>query len=366
MHDKKIVWKVGTKDMKPRIFISSTFYDLKSVREELYRFVRQYNYEPIESENGDIGYIPGRELDESCYKAMRDCDMAILIIGGRYGSPASGENNEDGEYLSVTHKEFRTAVNNGIPVYAFIEQAVVTEYELYKRNKDRFDNPDYEFEFASVDSVNVFKFIAELKGISGIPTVAFSKMQDIEDFLATQWADMFKNYLESLRKNSSNKKMTDSVEQMQRLMNKMDVMLDTVGKKILTADNPDEYESVLERQKVVAFCADLVSSIQVDTMDFVEKEEERREYINNLISTLQDSIKTESWEKYQSEEEDTYMEFFDYFESEGINLCCSDEILGEKIAKNIDIFESEKLKQILVEEMVSEKNYKKLFEEIEE
>ena len=85
-----------------------------------------------------------------------------------------------------------------------------------------------------------------------------------------------------------------------------------------------------------------------------------------MINVLQKSIKTESWEKYQSEEEDTYMEFFMYFESEGINLCCSDEILGNRIAKNIDIFESDNLKQILVNEMVSEKNYKKLFEEIEE
>lgn len=352
--------------MKPRIFISSTFYDLKSIREELYRFVRQYNYDPIESENGDIGYIPGRALDESCYKAMRDCDMAILIIGGRYGSPASEKENDEGEYLSVTHKEFRTAVNNGIPVYAFIEQAVVTEYELYKRNKERFDNPEYHFEFASADSVNVFKFIAELKGISGIPTIAFSKTQDIKDFLATQWADMFKNYLESLKKNSSNKKMTDSVEQMQRLMNKMDVMLDTVGKKILTADNPDEYESVLEKQKVVAFCADLINSIQVASRDFLENEEERRKYIYKLINVLQDSIKTESWELYQSEDDDTFMEFFKYFESKGINLFCSDELLGDRIAKNIDIFESEKLKQILVNQMLLEKNYKKLFDEIED
>ena len=35
------------KKMKPRIFISSTFYDLKYIREELMRFIVSKNYEPI-------------------------------------------------------------------------------------------------------------------------------------------------------------------------------------------------------------------------------------------------------------------------------------------------------------------------------
>ena len=359
-----IVGKVGTKDMKPRIFISSTFYDLKTIREELYRFIRQYNYEPIESEAGDIGYVPGRELDESCYKAMNDCDMAILIIGGRYGSPASGEEAEGEDYLSITHKEFRTAVNAGIPVYAFIEQAVLTEYELYKRNKERFENPEYQFEFVSVDSVNVFKFIAELKGISGIPTVAFSKTQDIKDFLSIQWADMFKKYLESLRKNSTNKKMTDSVEQMQRLMDKMDVMLDTVGKKILTADNSDEYENVLERQKILAVCADLTSQIQLDEAEYIEEEKDRQAYVTRMITLLKDSLGADCWDKFKVDKEEVYMQFYDYFDQRNINFCSCDENLDEKIRENIVVFENEKLKQSLIEELCQSKNYKKLFEEI--
>lgn len=168
--------------MKPRIFVSSTFYDLKSIREDLYHFIRQYNYEPIESETGDIGYVPGQDLDKSCYTAMKDCDMAILIIGGRYGSAASDEMDEEGDYISITHKEFRTAVENGVPVYAFIEQAVNTEYELYKLNKERFNDPGFTFEFNSVDNRKVFKFISELRGIVGIPIHTFSKTQDIKDY----------------------------------------------------------------------------------------------------------------------------------------------------------------------------------------
>ena len=77
--------------MKPRIFISSTFYDLKYIREDLANFVRAYDCEPILFEDGDIGYAPEINLDMSCYESMRNSDMVILIIGGEYGSVASGE-----------------------------------------------------------------------------------------------------------------------------------------------------------------------------------------------------------------------------------------------------------------------------------
>lgn len=81
--------------MKPRIFISSTFYDLKYIREDLANFVRSYGYEAVLFEDGDIGYTPGKTLDSSCYESMRNSDMVILIIGGEYGSAASGEKKDD-------------------------------------------------------------------------------------------------------------------------------------------------------------------------------------------------------------------------------------------------------------------------------
>ena len=81
--------------MKPRVFVSSTFYDLKYMRDDLANFIRAHDFEPIMFEDGDIGYTPGKNLDESCYDTMRNADMVILIIGGNYGSPASGETKDD-------------------------------------------------------------------------------------------------------------------------------------------------------------------------------------------------------------------------------------------------------------------------------
>ena len=39
---------------RPRIFISSTFYDLKHVRYDLENFIRSLGYEPIMNDRGNI------------------------------------------------------------------------------------------------------------------------------------------------------------------------------------------------------------------------------------------------------------------------------------------------------------------------
>ena len=42
---------------KPRIFISSTFYDLRQIRSDIDLFIEGLGYEPIRNEEGDIPYL---------------------------------------------------------------------------------------------------------------------------------------------------------------------------------------------------------------------------------------------------------------------------------------------------------------------
>ena len=347
----------GEYRVKPRIFVSSTFYDLKSIREDLYQFIRGFNYEPIESENGDVGYIPGQDLDKSCYKAMLECDMAILIIGGRYGSPASGEIDDDGNYISVTHKEFRTAVNGGIPVYAFIENSVNTEYELYKRNKERFNDPKFGFEFSSADSINVFKFIMELKNISGIPIVPFNKTQDIKDYLSIQWADMFKKYLEILKENKSEEKTKAAVDEMSILVQKMNVMLDSVGKKILSVDNSDEYDNVVEQQNIIAASKKISQGIELSGISWIDEKEERREIISKLLEVLKDSLSTEIWDVLINADSQNIGEFFDYFSERGV-LLGSISLNMHRVIKSIEsVLLNSRTRELLELELIKDEYY---------
>ena len=69
----------------PRVFISSTCYDLKYIRENLKFFVKTIGYEPVLSEDGDVFYNPTGHTHESCLSEVVTCQIFVLIIGGRYG-----------------------------------------------------------------------------------------------------------------------------------------------------------------------------------------------------------------------------------------------------------------------------------------
>ncbi|WP_278789612.1 DUF4062 domain-containing protein [Leyella stercorea] len=102
---------------KPRIFISSTFYDLRQVRSDLDQFIEALGYEPIRNEEGDIPYGKEEELEEYCYKEIKMCDILVCIIGNKYGSESKSE------HYSITQRELKTAIEEKKQVYIFIENS---------------------------------------------------------------------------------------------------------------------------------------------------------------------------------------------------------------------------------------------------
>ncbi|QNK55153.1 DUF4062 domain-containing protein [Paenibacillus sp. PAMC21692] len=239
--------------MKPRIFVSSTYYDLKHIRNNVERFVNQYGFEPVLFESGNVFFEHDKELDISCYNEVKLCHMMVLIIGGRYGAPTSEEKQNDfvkkyeKNYISITRKEFREAVDNNIPIYIFVEKNVYSEYHTFKKNKkiilDILKNPESNFRFAYVDSPNVFDFIDEVK-VKAITT--FEKFEEIEVYLRSQWAGMFYNYIIELIKEKDKNKIIDEVSELHNISERMNEMINQIGKSILTESG--EYEDVVKRQ----------------------------------------------------------------------------------------------------------------------
>lgn len=273
--------------MKPRIFISSTFYDLKYIREDLANFVRSYDYEPVLFEDGDIGYTPGKNLDFSCYESMRNSDMVILIIGGEYGSAASGERKDEfKEYMSITRNEFRTAVESGIPIFVMIDKKVMAEYEVYEANYNAIEKENMKMTFPTTKNINVFRFIKEIKGIVTLPIQEFERSADIKGFISKQWADMFKNYLGLLRNEKENKRIEDSVNEMKLLIQKMDIMLNSVGKNVLSKENSDEYDSVVNQQYVMFLCNVLAYTYKLELPLKEFSYNERKDIVRDLLRII--------------------------------------------------------------------------------
>ena len=283
------------KCMKPRVFISSTFYDLKYIREDLSNFIKAHDFEPIMFEEGDIGYTPGKPLDESCYKTMHSADMVLLIIGGNYGSPATGEIKESfREYMSVTRNEFKVAVDEGIPIYVFIDNKVYVEYDIYEANIESIEDQSSIINFRNVKDINVFRFIKEIKNIGNIAITEFDKISQIKDFLSKQWSDMFKKYLDILKNENTNEKLISAVDEMKILIKRMNTMINGIGERVLDGRQEIKYSDVMNEIEIEQIC-DLLSA-NLRTGEFVK--DDRRKNVELYLEAVNEVVEKKEWDNH--------------------------------------------------------------------
>jgi hypothetical protein len=231
---------------KPRIFVSSTYYDLKHVRSSLHNFIESLGFEAVLSEKGDIAYSPDMPLDESCYREVTSADIFVLVVGGRYGSEASdGGKKRSREfyerYESVTKKEFEEAIRRDIPTYVLVEQSVHSEYHTYLRNKE-----STSVAYAHVDSVNIFKFIEHILSLPrNNPTQTFEKFSDIERWLREQWAGLFRELLRRMTEQRKIAELSQQVEGLRDINNTLKAYLESLMQTV----SPAESTRVIEHER---------------------------------------------------------------------------------------------------------------------
>jgi DNA-binding XRE family transcriptional regulator len=171
---------------KPRIFVSSTYYDLRHVRTDIDRFIREQGYEPVLNEQGSIAYGKEDRLEEYCYKEINNVDILVSIIGGRYGSESKIEKH------SVSQMELKTAFDLNKQVYIFIEKGVYNEYQFYLKNKE---NKTIKYTYA--DNIKIHQFIEFVESLPNNNTIhGFETSSDITIFLKEQWAGLFQRFLQ--------------------------------------------------------------------------------------------------------------------------------------------------------------------------
>jgi hypothetical protein len=124
-------------------------------------------YEPVMSDYSDILYDPRTHTHDSCLKEIPACDMVVVIIGSRFGGlaiPSALLNLDLGllqqlstkptilelkEKLSITQLEVLKAVEQSVPVYAFVDASVYHDHHVYEKNKDKKEVID-NIEFPSI------------------------------------------------------------------------------------------------------------------------------------------------------------------------------------------------------------------------
>ena len=169
---------------RPRIFVSSTYFDLKNVRADLEHFIRERGYDPVLHERGSVPYGKQEALERYCYKEIEGCDILLSIVGGRFGSTS-----EDGSY-SISQTELRVALEQNKQVYVFVERDVFHEYKTYEKNKDT------KIKWSSVDDIRIFNFLDEIYKLkSNNPVQPFETSFDITSNLKEQWSGLFQRLL---------------------------------------------------------------------------------------------------------------------------------------------------------------------------
>lgn len=172
--------------MKPKIFISSTFFDMQHIRSDIENFIKSLGYDVIMNERGHIPYDKKSSLENNCYAETKNCDILIGLIGSRFGSK-SGETD-----FSISMQEMKNAIDNKKQVYICILKKVLTEYDTYKMNRDL---PSVKY--ANVDDIRIFQYIDKLNEMMpNVPLVPFENANDIIVYLREQFAGLFQRFLQ--------------------------------------------------------------------------------------------------------------------------------------------------------------------------
>lgn len=222
----------------PRIFISSTCYDLQEIRFQLRRFIQEVGYDPVMSEFGDIFYDLDEHVQDACKDEISRSNLFVLIIGNNYGSIYHRHTEKGGLPDSVTLQEFRKALEVGIPKYIFLNRFVQHDFENYKRALSKYlikhfsgkkiddsevestrtllrEKFDSSYPFPQEAYKYVFYFLEILYSLEMNNAVfPFESFEHIKDNLKKQWAGFFYDSL--------TKERTVAIEKVETLGKRLD------------------------------------------------------------------------------------------------------------------------------------------------
>ena len=177
--------------MEPiKVFLSSTCYDLKQIRSDMYDYFSNMGFVHVLSEYPNFPIDPDKNTIDNCIENVKNnTDIFILIVGNIYGSQINCDK-------SITNTEYSYAKRLGIPTYIFIYKQILTILPVWEKNKDG--------DFSKiVDSTKIFEFVKQIRDNEKKWCFEFDKAQDIISVLKIQLSHLFKETLKLQRRFTS-------------------------------------------------------------------------------------------------------------------------------------------------------------------
>lgn len=170
------------------LFVSSTCYDLKSLREHLRSEIESWGHDPVLSEYPSFPVSPELSTVENCKRVVRErADLLVLVVGGKRGSldPQTKK--------SIVNCEYQEARLTGLDCIVFVDKQVWDLLPIYRNNKEVDFSP-------TVDNAAVFSFIEQI--IEDTKWVfPFTRTEDILKTLRIQLSTRFRDLLVRSRQN---------------------------------------------------------------------------------------------------------------------------------------------------------------------
>ena len=314
----------------PRVFLSSTCYDLKELRSQIREFIIDSGYEAVLSEYGDIFFEYNTHPQDSCFSEVKKCQMFVLVIGNTYGSHYY--NQDLARPTSVTMKEFETALKEDIPKHIFINRFVEYDYQNYNRawtkklrqlnsdgllGKDQVDGEKYRdefdssYHFAHESYRHLFRFI-EAVYKNNLSVCTFELADEIKQNLTKQWAGAMYEYLTKDKSipNTSLYELSSKIERLNDMILKLVDNKQTENGTEITFDVKsligDQKFSTIEQIKNKVFGA-----LQ-DILPYGQSRRSLRKHpnvsfspddINRWVSELEKNLDVFKWRSYLNQQE---------------------------------------------------------------
>lgn len=166
-----------------KVFISSTAHDLVDLRAEVVADLTKLGFITLNHESPKFPVKQGLHPHDVCLEAVKQCDIFILIIDRRYGTPYLGNNEhyKSKNNWSITRCEADLAfsLNKG---HSFVRTPVYYERKNYSDHIKKHGNT-IDFVYSYVDKIEVLEF---LDSIYKIPKWIdhFSDSVDLKRILA--------------------------------------------------------------------------------------------------------------------------------------------------------------------------------------
>lgn len=214
----------------PKIFISSTYYDLKQERSNIADFIKDLGYEPVMHERAGVTYTQTETLEKDCYNEIQNCDILVCIIGNHFGSQSEGND------YSITMNELIAAKKDRKKIFTFILNNVYVENDTYLKNKG-----NSSFTPAYADSLKIHEFISDIRqNFNKSPIIPFNSTNDIIENLKLQFAGMFQRLLAQEATLTNSKTIYDLQETADNM-------------KIILADFVNQQELVVQKFNSAVF-----------------------------------------------------------------------------------------------------------------